>query len=252
MACDWWRRNSPQTYCARKLAGHGLTVKRERACHIVRAIVTLVSQSDPLLLPSPMKLRKVTQHPQRQFSNSVATIGAGGQPLPGLVWAIRFHLDGTSEELSVDQPIADQDDGWLWLHFNLTDTRACRFLEASTNLPKAARQMLVATDEHQQLHTDETCVYGVFADLVCGLGGATEEIGFLRFAMTENLLVSSRRNMLNAVEAARGHCEAVSRWFRLLQLLSRSLNTWSMPSTNMLRISLANLTVSKRGSSRSE
>ena len=119
------------------------------------------------------------------------------------MWAIRFHLDGTSEELSVEQPIADQDDGWLWLHFNLTDTRACRFLEASTNLPKAARQMLIATDEHQQLHTDETCVYGVFADLVCGLGGATEEIGFLRFAMTEKLLVSSRRNMLNAAEAAR-------------------------------------------------
>lgn len=150
-----------------------------------------------------MKLRKMTQHPQRQFANSVATIGAGGQPLPGLVWAIRFHLDGTSEELSVDQPIADQDDGWLWLHFNLADTRACRFLEASTNLPKAARQMLIATDEHQQLHSEETCVYGVFADLVCGLDGATEEIGFLRFAMTEKLLVSSRRNMLNAVEATR-------------------------------------------------
>jgi zinc transporter len=146
---------------------------------------------------------QMAQHPRRQFADSGATIRASEQPLPGLVWAIRFHLDGTSEELSVDRPIADQYDGWLWLHFNLTDTRACRFLEASTNLPKAARQMLIATDEHQQLHTGEACVYGVFADLVCGLDGATEEIGFLRFAMTENLLVSSRRSMLNAVEVTR-------------------------------------------------
>jgi hypothetical protein len=41
-------------------------------------------------------------------------------------------------------------------------------------------------DEHQELNRDEACVYGILADLVCGWVG-----------------VSSRRHMLNAVEATR-------------------------------------------------
>jgi hypothetical protein len=42
--------------------------------------------------------------------------------------------------------------------------------------------------EHQQLHGDETCVCG---DLVCGHDGATEEMGFLRFAVTEAMFISA-------------------------------------------------------------
>ena len=47
-------------------------------------------------MPASLEISQMTPHSQLKFSNSVA----GGQPLPGLVWAIRFHLDGTSEELS--------------------------------------------------------------------------------------------------------------------------------------------------------
>jgi len=129
-------------------------------------------------------------------------MGPQAQPLAGLVWVIRFYADGSSEELAVDKPIPDQD-GWLWLHFNLADTRACQFLSSTSCLPAPARESLVTADEHQQLHADQACVHGILADLVCGLGGATEEIGFLHFAITETLLVSSRRHMLNAVEATR-------------------------------------------------
>jgi zinc transporter len=54
-------------------------------------------------------------------------------------------------------------------------------------------------------------VYGVFADLVCGLGAAvTDEIGFLHFAMTEQLFVSARRQSLHALEATRRSLRAGS------------------------------------------
>jgi zinc transporter len=55
----------------------------------------------------------------------------GGQPQPpsGLVFAFRVHADGATEELSVDQPLDDRPDGWLWLHFNLADTRAWTFIK---------------------------------------------------------------------------------------------------------------------------
>ena len=67
----------------------------------------------------------------------------------------------------------------------------------------AARALLVSGDEHQQLHGSETSLYGILADLVCGLDGAAEEIGFLHFALTGNLFVSSRRHYLNAIEATK-------------------------------------------------
>jgi zinc transporter len=127
---------------------------------------------------------------------------AQAKPLAGLVFAYRFHPDGSSEQLNVEQPPAP-DGGWLWLHFNLADTRAGQFLSATPDLPGPARALLVAADEHQQLQGGEACLYGVLADLVCGLSGATEEIGFLHFALTEKVFISSRRHQLNAIEATR-------------------------------------------------
>ena len=121
------------------------------------------------------------------------------KPLAGLVCAFRFHADGTPEELNVDRPIADGE-GWLWLHFNVADARARHFLHAATLVPLQARALLVSADDHQQLHGSNVCLYGVLADLVCGLSGATEEIGFLHFALTESVFISSRRHQLNAVE----------------------------------------------------
>jgi hypothetical protein len=70
---------------------------------------------------------------------------APAKPLAGLVCAFRFHADGTPEELNVDQPIADGE-GWLWLHFNLADARACHFLNTSL-LPEPANALLVSADE---------------------------------------------------------------------------------------------------------
>ena len=127
---------------------------------------------------------------------------ARAKPLAGLVFAYRFRQDGSSEQLNVEEPPAP-DGGWLWLHFNLADMRACQYLATTPELPEPARALLVAADEHQQLQGGEACLYGVLADLVCGLSGATEEIGFLHFALTEKVFISSRRHQLNAIEATR-------------------------------------------------
>src|SRR5262249_26074864 len=125
------------------------------------------------------------------------------EALPGLVTAFRLKPDGTAEELAVDLPIAEQPPGWLWLHFNLADARACHFLRLSSYFPAAARELLVAADDHQQLNASEACLFGVFPDLVFGLDGATDEIGFLHFAMVENLLVTGRHCPLSSIAATR-------------------------------------------------
>jgi zinc transporter len=141
-------------------------------------------------------------------------IGPEAKPLADLVWAFRFCPDGSSEELDVDKPIADED-CWLWLHFNLADTRACQFLGSTAYLPALARKLLIAADGHQQLHRNGACLYGILSDLVCGLDGVKEEIGFLHFAITETLFVSGRRHPLNAVETTRQALREVSKSPRL-------------------------------------
>lgn len=128
---------------------------------------------------------------------------------PGLVWAFHFSADGTSQELSeftLPPHVVDRrgDDGWLWVHVNLSDARAATYLRAHLDdLPKAAVNLLLSIGEHQQLHAEDACVYGVFADLVYLLEGLTDELGLLHFVATEKRLITGRRDGLHSTEAVR-------------------------------------------------
>jgi zinc transporter len=124
--------------------------------------------------------------------------------IPGLVWAFRIHADGSPESLAIDRPIALGHDGLLWLHFNLADARALQWLaSADLQAPAQARALLLSKDSYQQLHTTDDSVYGVISDLLRDIADATEETGYLRFVMTERLLVSGRHHALCAVDATR-------------------------------------------------
>ena len=125
-------------------------------------------------------------------------------PIPGLVWAFRIHADGTPEALDIDKPVAFSHDGLLWLHFNLADARALQWLSpAHLGVPAQARALLLSNDTYQQLHTIDDCVYGVISDLLRDVGEATEDTGYLRFVMTEQILVSGRHHALCAVDDTR-------------------------------------------------
>jgi len=111
--------------------------------------------------------------------------------------------------LAVDQPIPFSHDGLLWLHFNLADARAMQWLTpANLDVPAQARALLLSKDNYQQLHTVDDCVYGVISDLLRDVAEATEDTGYLRFVMTEQILVSGRHHALCAVDATRRALEA--------------------------------------------
>ena len=128
---------------------------------------------------------------------------AQAKPLAGLVLAYRFYPDGSSEVLNVEQPVPAEG-GWLWLHFNLADnarqpilghhartlpTRRGRFWSPATSISscKGAKPAFTASLPISS----------------AGWSGPTEEIGFLHFALTERVFISSRRHQLNAIEATR-------------------------------------------------
>ncbi len=150
----------------------------------------------------------------------VSTISDSVPCIPGLVWAFRLHSDGGAEALPIDQPIEFSHDGRLWLHFNLTDTRARPWIAAS-QLPPLARELLLSNDTFQQLHVIDHCVYGVFSDLVRDIGSATEETAFLRFAMTERLLISGRHQALCSADATRRVLEGGYRVDNVAHLLEK-------------------------------
>jgi zinc transporter len=127
--------------------------------------------------------------------------------VPGLVWAFRFGPDGMAIPVDLTRPIEVDHNSWLWLHLNLSDTRARNWI-ADSHLPASARTALLAADSFQQLHPSSECIYGVFADLIRHLDQSSKtQLGFLHFAMTEHLLISGRHHPLTALEATRQELE---------------------------------------------
>ena len=124
--------------------------------------------------------------------------------IPGLVWAFRIHADGSPEVLPADQPIPFPHEGSLWLHLNLADARALQWLgSADLGFPAQSRALLLSNDNYQHLHATADCVHGVISDLTRDIAETTEETGYLRFVMTERLLLSGRHHALAAVDATR-------------------------------------------------
>jgi zinc transporter len=147
----------------------------------------------------------------------------GASVIPGVVWAFRLHHDGSAEQLPIDAPIEFTHDGRLWLHFNLADARVRPWL-AELNIPPLAREMLLSNDNFQQLHLLDDCVYGVFSDLIRDIDAATQETGFLRFSMTEHLLVSGRQQALCAADATRRVLEGGYRVKHVAALLEKIID----------------------------
>lgn len=128
--------------------------------------------------------------------------------VPGLVWAFRVLPGGSADAVSPFSEIENAHGGWLWLHFNLSDARAVQWLQETPFLSADAREVLLSGDCYQRLHASEDCIHGVLADFVQNLDRASHEIGHLHFVMTERLLLSGRRNPLQAAEAVRRSIES--------------------------------------------
>lgn len=126
--------------------------------------------------------------------------------IPGLVWAFRIHQDGTPEALPIDRPIEHSRDGWVWLHFNLADTRATQWC-SSMKVSPAALALFTARDTHQQLHTSDSSIYGILSDLGRDLTETNDQFAHLHFIMTERALFSGRHHALAAPEKARSLLE---------------------------------------------
>src|ERR1700742_1206587 len=124
------------------------------------------------------------------------------QALAGLIWAYRFREGYAPESLQPGEVAAAlaAEDGWLWLHFNLADRLAQEWIGAFEPLPEQARKPFLTLDETLGLHTVGHVIFGVIADFHGELGEETNNIGRLRFALSDRLVISGRRRPLQSVD----------------------------------------------------
>lgn len=156
--------------------------------------------------------------------------------IPGLVWAYRFRPDGTAENLGshVSREECTRLDGWLWLHFSLSDERAKRFIGDFEHLPPQARETLLTTDEHVNVGISEGVVHGIFVDLQRDLGGTTDALGKLHFALDDRVVISTRRSALHSVDAARHRIEDGTRVYATVGLLEEIISQFCLAVEGMM------------------
>jgi len=152
-----------------------------------------------------------------------------GAPLAGLISAYQFGPDGTAIPIATDQVDAALADtsGWVWLHLALTDTRAREWIASHAPLTDRGRMSLTGPDDHLHLDVVGREIIGTIPDLRRELGKGSEELGRLRFVMTERVLISGRRKPSQAIEETRRAIEGGQRFVEAIGLIDAIMHKFA-------------------------
>jgi zinc transporter len=144
----------------------------------------------------------------------------------GLVWAYQL---ASGESLPADEPLESSPAGPVWLHFNLSDTRARQWLVDRAGLSSAASNALLDAQGRVRLHVMPEGVVAILADLHHDFRGDPEGFGELRLFVDRERVISARRHPLKTVDVLKRTLECGERfastddWLgRLSQLLAAS------------------------------
>ncbi len=123
----------------------------------------------------------------------------------GLVCAFVSRDGGLIEPLAVADiaPAMLEEGALVWLHFNLADKRAQHWLQACSQLPALARDVLLASDSRMRLEKAGDGLVGVIADVHHDFHVEPDQVGVLRLYFDDRFLISARRHPLRAVDKLR-------------------------------------------------
>ncbi|RYZ09686.1 MAG: Mg2+/Co2+ transporter [Myxococcales bacterium] len=113
-----------------------------------------------------------------------------------------FRLSGphpTSDELPEPLP----QDHPLWLHLNLTDSRARAWLTRQQDVPEEARDLLLSADARVHVELLPHGVLAVLGDLYHDFDLDPERLGSLRLYVDEHRMISGRTHPLRGVDLLR-------------------------------------------------
>jgi zinc transporter len=91
----------------------------------------------------------------------------------------------------------------VWLHFNLADTRASKWIDACADLPVDARELLLDHDAHVRHEVIGQGLALVIGDLHHDFNDDPEGFGTLRLYIDKNIIITGRRHPLKTVDHLR-------------------------------------------------
>ncbi len=119
------------------------------------------------------------------------------------------HLENKSVlfsfRIGTDGRIApnEQSCAWTWTIYAFADGRARRDIENDSTIPDVVKQNLLTTEEYYSVEFNGEWLFGSIPDLVHQTYSATEALGHLRFASSNNRLITGRRRPLQSLENVR-------------------------------------------------
>jgi zinc transporter len=130
--------------------------------------------------------------------------------IPGLVWAHLFAPEtGSCERVPPASTIEDllAQDGFVWLHLGLSDARVPGLIAGLPGITSDAYQALISRDAHASLSATREMICGTLVDFQRDFDEMSSEIGWLHFAVTERLIVTTRLHPLRSIDRARAAIE---------------------------------------------
>jgi zinc transporter len=141
--------------------------------------------------------------------------------IPGLVWAYRFAPgEARCERIALDAPVEalTTGDGWLWVHLALSDARTPALIQRICNLPPDALSTLSSHDTQAAILTDTAMVYGTLVDFERTFDQLTKTIGWLHFAVTDRVIITTRLHPLRSIDRVKAAIEKNPRCLRPIDL----------------------------------
>lgn len=123
----------------------------------------------------------------------------------GLICGYVLRRDGSLHHVDWREidAILDEADVNIWLHFNLADMRAKRWLESTPLIPRLAKNTLLGATNQMLLEPIEHGLVGVLGDLHHEFDIDPSKIGVLRLYLDDRLLISARRHPLKSIDSLR-------------------------------------------------
>ncbi|CAN7503371.1 transporter [Pararhizobium sp. LjRoot235] len=142
--------------------------------------------------------------------------------IPGLVWGYRFlPRDSRCLRIATDSSIDAlmEGEGWVWLHLALSDARTPALIERiTTTLPQSALSTLASHDTQAAVTVSDDMVYGTLVDFERTFDAETKTIGWLHFAVTEKIIITTRLHPLRSIDRVKVAVEKNARCARPIDL----------------------------------
>lgn len=148
----------------------------------------------------------------------------------GLIWAFFCQKSATVKTLSLSEvPAVTKEielgsvDGFVWLHFNLSQASTEKWLRENTQLPVEFFEALQQGSRSTRVELVDDSLLAVVNDVLHEFSFNPHETSTLWLSVTPNMVISARRKPLKSVDRLRQAVEAGARMETSVELMTHLL-----------------------------